>query len=119
MSLARSIEPKVVELRTGLRALPHQPYVNGRTKGRLSARLFTMLMVEIQFSDCERVYNVEPKKIMTSDQCQTVTVMGSLGHGELDLDQFLNGTKLISYNYNYPGCQKELQYSTSTYKYYK
>ena len=41
--------------------------------------LFTMLVVEIQFSDCKRVYNVEPKKIMTSDQCQTVTVMGSLG----------------------------------------
>ena len=29
--------------------------------------LFTMLIVEIQFSDCERVYIVEAKKIMTSD----------------------------------------------------
>ena len=29
--------------------------------------LFTMLIVEIQFSDCKRVYIVEPKKIMTSD----------------------------------------------------
>ena len=36
--LTRTVEPKVFELRTGLRALPLQPYVNGRGKGCPAAR---------------------------------------------------------------------------------
>ena len=39
---ARSIGPKVVELRTGLRVVPLQPYVNGRGGGSPPARKFNV-----------------------------------------------------------------------------